>query len=128
MKTVKEEEAVARSRFIDCPVCKNHTLKLKRTVQVGRCKSCNETYKILIVFVKTGKRTKPPVTNPETPPETKQGENPQVSPESTLPSWELPSDTSLFGSTSDTHSGTAEDVFGGSHSDQNSRPESTGTQ
>src|SRR5947209_6993865 len=35
MKTIKQDESISRSRFVDCPVCKNHTLKLKRTVQVG---------------------------------------------------------------------------------------------
>ena len=90
MKTITNEEPVARSRFIDCPSCKTHTLKLKRVVQVGRCKSCRESYKIVIVYVKEGKKSK---ASPKT-------EQPKVSisETSTLPSWQMPSDSSLFGS------------------------------
>ena len=90
MKTITNEEPVARSRFIDCPSCKTHTLKLKRVVQVGRCKSCRESYKIVIVYVKEGKKSK---ASPKT-------EQPKVSTSetSTLPSWQMPSDSSLFGS------------------------------
>jgi hypothetical protein len=92
MKTIKQEEPVARSRFIDCPSCKTHTLKLKRVVQAGRCKSCRESYKIVIVYVKEGKKpksatkTEPASTTPSL--------------DATLPSWQVPSDSSLFGSTS----------------------------
>src|SRR5713226_9220286 len=90
MKTINQEEPVARSRFIDCPSCKTHTLKLKRVVQVGRCKSCHESYKIVTVYVKEGKKpksatkTEPASTVPN--------------PDATLPSWQVPSDSSLFGS------------------------------
>jgi hypothetical protein len=92
MKTIKQEEPVARSRFIDCPSCKTHTLKLKRVVQVGRCKSCHESHKIVIVYVKEGKKAKPATkTEPATA---------APSPDATLPSWQVPSDSSLFGSTS----------------------------
>ena len=91
MKTIKRDESVSRSRFVDCPVCKNHTLKLKRTVQVGRCKTCKESYKIIVLFVKTGRKTKSPTTT-SSPSETK----PPPNPETSLPSWQLPSDSSLF--------------------------------
>src|SRR3989442_16009807 len=91
MKTVNQEEPVARSHFIDCPNCKTHTLKLKRVVQVGRCKSCHESYKIVIVYVKEGKKPKPAAkTQTVTAP----------SPDATLPSWQVSSDSSLFGSSS----------------------------
>ena len=90
MKTVNQEEPVARSRFIDCPNCKTRTLKLKRVVQAGRCKSCHESYKIAIVYVKEGKKTRAPA-KPLTA-------NTAVSPDATLPSWQVPSDSSLFGS------------------------------
>src|SRR5712664_2017558 len=92
MKTINQEEPVARSRFIDCPSCKTHTLKLKRVVQVGRCKSCHESYKIVTVYVKEGKKPKSgtKTVSPNTTP----------SPDSTLPSWQVPSDSSLFGSSS----------------------------
>jgi DNA-directed RNA polymerase subunit M/transcription elongation factor TFIIS len=90
MKTISNEEPVARSRFIDCPNCKTHTLKLKRVVHVGRCKSCHESYKIVIVYVKEGKK-------PKASAKTEQVDN-STSPESTLPSWQVPSDSSLFGS------------------------------
>ena len=92
MKTIKQDESISRSRFVDCPVCKNHTMKLKRTVQVGRCKTCSESYKIIVVYVKTGaRRTKSPDAT------SSQNESkPESNPESTLPSWQLPSDSSLF--------------------------------
>ena len=90
MKTITNEEPVARSRFIDCPSCKTHTLKLKRVVQVGRCKSCHESYKIVIVYVKEGKKSK-------ASPKTEQAKD-STSETSTLPSWQIPSDSSLFGS------------------------------
>ena len=91
MKTINQEEPVARSRFIDCPECKTHTLKLKRIVQVGRCKSCHESYKIVVVYVKEGKKPKPA---------TKTESATVASPDATLPSWQVPSDSSLFGSSS----------------------------
>ena len=90
MKTLTNEEPVARSRFIDCPSCKTHTLKLKRVVQVGRCKSCHESYKIVIVYVKEGKKTR-------TSQKIEQAKD-STSQTSTLPSWQMPSDSSLFGS------------------------------
>lgn len=90
MKTITKEEPVARSRFIDCPNCKTHTLKLKKIVQAGRCKSCHESYKIVVVYVKEGKK-------PKASPNTAQGDKP-VNQEFNLPSWQMPSDSSLFGS------------------------------
>src|SRR3989442_9818162 len=92
MKTVNQEEPVARSRFIECPNCKTHTLKLKRVVQAGRCKSCHESYKIVIVYVKEGKKPRS-ATKPESA-------STVPSPDATLPSWQVPSDSSLFGSSS----------------------------
>src|SRR5713226_8855044 len=92
MKTIKQEEPVARSRFIDCPSCKTHTLKLKKVVHVGRCKSCHESYKIVTVYVKEGK-------NPKSVTKTEPA-SAVPSPDATLPSWQVPSDSSLFGSTS----------------------------
>jgi len=91
MKTIKQDESISRSRFVNCPVCKNHTMKLKRTVQVGRCKTCSESYKIIVLYVKTGRKTKS-ATVLTAQSETK----PQPTPEPTLPSWQLPSDSSLF--------------------------------
>jgi len=116
LKTVNTEEAVSRSRFADCPVCKNHTLKLKRTVQVGRCKSCNETYKILIIYVKAGRKQKPAELGSETRPETKQEIKPEAAPE-TSPAWQPSSFTTLAAST-ETYSGLSEAVFGESQPDQ----------
>src|SRR5215831_4397837 len=97
MKTIKQDESISRSRFIDCPVCKNHTLKLKRTVQVGRCKSCSETYKIIIVYVKDAKRVKTPSVTSGTG----TGAKPETSPETALPELQAPSDSVLFGSSSE---------------------------
>jgi ribosomal protein S27E len=96
MKTIKQDESISRSRFVDCPVCKNHTMKLKKTVQVGRCKTCSESYKIIVVYVKTGRKAKSlaPINSQS---ETK----PQPAPQPTLPSWQLPSDTSLFSSSTE---------------------------
>jgi hypothetical protein len=92
MKTVNQEEPVARSRFIDCPNCKTRSLKLKRVVQAGRCKSCHESYKIVIVYVKEEKKPEPPTRTEPT--------NNAPNPDTTLPSWQVPSDNSLFGSSS----------------------------
>src|SRR6267378_6451975 len=92
MKTVNQEEPVARSRFIDCPNCKSRTLKLKRIVQAGRCKSCHESYKIVMVYVKEGKKQKSATKT--------ESANTTPSPDTTLPSWQVPSDSSLFGSSS----------------------------
>ncbi len=92
MKNISQEEPVARGRFIDCPSCKTHTLKLKRLVQVGRCKSCHESYKIVIVYVKEGKK---PKSETKTAPASTAPNS-----DATLPSWQVPSDSSLFGSPS----------------------------
>ncbi len=123
MKTIKQEEAISRSRFINCPVCKNHTLKLKRIVQVGRCKTCSESYKIVILYVKTAKKEKHPTLNVPTQVETK----PEPTPESTLPSWQIPSDSSLFGSSDESHSGFSDTDFKYGHA-EGTEPESTGGQ
>lgn len=119
MKTVNKEEQVTRSHFIDCPSCKTHTLKLKRVVQVGRCKSCHESYKIVIVYVKEGKKPKLP-TRPAT-------EGTVSSQESTLPSWQVPSDSSLFGSSSSDTSSTFSDL-GSSFGQDTDRQTSTGSE
>ena len=105
MKTVKQEEPITRSRFIECPQCKARGFKLKRIVQVGRCRSCHESYKIVIVFVKTGTKSKK-----ETP-QSVTVENKEASPGSTLPSWEIPSDSSLFGSVGETSPSFGTDAF-----------------
>jgi ribosomal protein S27E len=127
LKTVKQEEPIARSRFVDCPICKNHTLKLKRTVQVGRCKSCGETYKIIVIFVKTGR--KPKSNAPSIPDSTSKQENkPEAVAEPSLPSWQQSSDSSLFGSTTEPYSGLAEAVFGKTDKQETSETGSTGGQ
>lgn len=123
MKTIKEDESISRSRFVDCPVCKNHTMKLKRTVQVGRCKTCSESYKIIVVYVKTGRRSKSP-TIPIPEKETK----PQPTAEPTLPSWQLPSDTSLFSTSTDGQSGLSDIGFEYSESERTGGSESTSEQ
>ena len=128
LKTLKQDESIARSRFVDCPVCKNHTLKLKRTVQVGRCKSCSETYKVIVVYVKTEKRAKPPSLPAEKSPETKHEVKPGPVRESSLPSWQLPSDSSLFGSSSEPYAGLSEAVFGETHKDEPSEAGSSSSQ
>src|SRR5438094_9120548 len=92
MKTINMEEPVVRTHFIDCPSCKTHTLKLKRVVQVGRCKGCHESYKTVIVYVKEGKKPRPAAKTPTT--------STAASPDATLPSWQVPSDSSLIRSPS----------------------------
>src|SRR5438128_3446153 len=90
LMTIITVKPIVRSHFIDFPSFKTHTLKLKQVVQVGRCKSCHESYKIVIVYVKEGKKTKPTAKPPTA--------NTAASPDATLPSWQVPSDSSLFGS------------------------------
>jgi ribosomal protein S27E len=123
MKTIKKDESISRSRFIDCPVCKNHTLKLKRTVQVGRCKNCSESYKIIILFVKTGRKAKLPVAN-MIQNETK----PQPTAEPSLPSWQLPSDTSLFSTSTENSPGLSDIGFEYGHSEKTGESESSSGQ
>ncbi len=106
LKTVKQEEPIARSRFIDCPQCKTRGLKLKRIVQVGRCRNCHESYKIIIQFVKTGKRMKQQTTHTHTV------ETGETVPESNPLSWQVPSDNSLFGSPSETSPSFGDSAYG----------------
>jgi len=123
MKTIKQDESISRSRFVNCPVCKNHTMKLKRTVQVGRCKTCSESYKIIVLYVKTGRKTKS-ATVLTAQSETK----PQPTPEPTLPSWQLPSDSSLFSASTESASGVSDIGFEYSHSEHSGESESTSGQ
>jgi hypothetical protein len=123
MKTIKQDESIFRSRFVDCPVCKNHTMKLKRTVQVGRCKTCSESYKIIVLYVKTGRKTKS-ATVLTAQSETK----PQPTPEPTLPSWQLPSDSSLFSASTESTSGLSDIGFEYNHSEHSGESESTSGQ
>jgi len=122
LKTVKQEEPITRSRFIECPQCKARGFKLKRVVQVGRCRNCHESYKIVIVFVKTGTRSK------KDTPQTVTVESKETSPESTLPSWEVPPDSSLFGSVSETSPSLGTDVFGWETNTHDERPETSSGQ
>jgi hypothetical protein len=95
-------------------------MKLKRTVQVGRCKTCSESYKIIVVYVKTGRKAKAPAdTNSQR--ETK----PQPAPEPTLPSWQLPSDTSLFSTSTESSSGLSDIGFEYDHSEHTGESDST---
>jgi ribosomal protein L37AE/L43A len=127
LKTVKTEEAVSRSRFADCPVCKNHTLKLKRAAQVGRCKSCNETYKIVVVYVRAGRKQKPAVSSSDTRAETKPETKVETAPEAS-PSLPIPTDSSLFGTPSEKYSGLSEALFGDSHTEKSSETGSSSSQ
>ncbi len=120
MKTINMEEPVVRSHFIDCPSCKTHTLKLKRVVQVGRCKGCHESYKIVIVYVKEGKKPRPPAETGTT--------STAASPDATLPSWQVPSDSSLFGSSSTETSSIFSDLGSSFNQDDENRETSTGSE
>ena len=123
MKTIKQDESISRSRFVDCPVCKNHTMKLKRTVQVGRCKTCSESYKIIVVYVKTGKRAKTIAATGS-----QKEEKPQPSPEPALPTWQLPSDTSLFGMSAESSAGFSDIGFEYNESNHTGESESKSEQ
>ncbi len=105
LKTIKQEEPITRSRFIDCPHCKTRGLKLKRIVQVGRCRNCHESYKIIIQFVKTGSKKQKETVHTHTF-ETREKS------ESNPLSWQVPSDNSLFGSTSETSPSFGEQAYG----------------
>jgi hypothetical protein len=122
MKTVNKEESVTRSHFIDCPACNDRTLKLKRVVQVGRCKSCHESYKIVIVYVKEGKKPKSSVKTSNANADT------VSSPDTTLPSWQVPSDSSLFGSSSTETDSTFSDIGSSFSQDDQSSETSTGSE
>ena len=87
---------------------------------MGRCKSCNETYKVIVVFVKTGKKNKLAELSTASPPENGP-ENKRENASETLPSWQTPSDSSLFGSTSEPFPGLSEALFGRSGSEQSSQ-------
>lgn len=104
LKTVKQEEPITRSRFIDCPHCLSRGLKLKRIVQVGRCRNCRESFKIIIQFVKTGSKKE---TSHKHTFETK-----ETAPESNPLSWQVPSDNSLFGSTSEPSPSLSDQAYG----------------
>ena len=120
MKTINKEETVTRSHFIECPSCKTHTLKLKRVVQTGRCKSCRESYKIVIVYVKEGKKPRPAAKTPTT--------STAASPDATLPSWQVPSDSSLFGSSSTETSSIFSDLGSSFNRDDEKQETSTGSE
>src|SRR5437773_11923092 len=100
MKTIKQDESISRSRFVDCPLCKNHTMKLKRTVQVGRCKTCTEPYKIIVVYVNTSaRRIKSPLAT------SSQNEwKLESTPVWILRSLQLPSDSALCSTSAETSS------------------------
>src|SRR5439155_10838275 len=120
MNTINKEETVTRSHFIECPSCKTHTLKLKRVVQTGRCKSCRESYKIVIVYVKEGKKLKPDTKTPTS--------DTATSPDAPLPSWQVPSDSSLFGSSSAETSSIFSDLGSSLSQDDHKRETSTGSE
>ncbi len=90
-------------------------MKLKRIVQVGRCRNCRESYKIIITFVKTGgKRQKEALhTHVVEAKET---------PESSTFSWQVPSDNSVFGSESVTGPSFGEEEFGWKKSGDEGQP------
>ncbi len=120
LKTIEQQEPITRSRFIQCPSCKNRSFKLKRTVEVGRCKNCQESYKIVVVYVKTGikpKQKAKPATETRT-----------TTPESTLPSWQMPSDSSLFGTSESSSSSFSKANFDWGTTSQDNKPETSSDQ
>jgi len=74
------------------------------------------------MFVKTGTKSKK-----ETP-QTNVVENKETSPESTLPSWEIPSDSSLFGPVGETSPSFGTDAFEWETNTQDERSETSSDQ
>jgi len=74
------------------------------------------------MFVKTGTKSKK-----ETP-QTNTVENRETSPESTLPSWEIPSDSSLFGSSGEPSPSFGTDAFEWETNTQDERSETSSGQ
>ena len=122
MKTIKQEEPITRSRFIDCPHCNSRGLKLKRIVHVGRCRTCHESYKIIIQFVKTGKKSRQQTTHTHT------DESKDAGLGSTLPSWQVPSDNSLFGSAGETPPSFGDRAYGWGQNERDNRSETSSEQ
>ena len=95
---------------------------------MGRCKSCSETYKVIFVYVKTGRKPKAAGITNETRPEPQLQTKPESSPDTSLPAWQLPSDSSLFGSTTEPYSGLSEALFGKDPSNQSKESGSSNSQ
>ena len=95
---------------------------------MGRCKSCNETYKVIVVYVKTGRKLKTASIASDTRPEAQQQSRAETSSDNSLPAWQLPSDSSLFGSTNEPYSGLSEALFGKDPSDQSKESGSSNSQ
>ena len=74
------------------------------------------------MFVKTGTKSKKEM------PQTNTVENKETSPESTLPSWETPSDSSLFGSVGETNPSLGTDAFEWETNTQDERSETSSGQ
>jgi len=89
-------------------------------VQVGRCKNCSESYKIIVLFVKTERKAKPPAVNV---PQNEAKPHPTAEP--SLPSWQLPSDTSLFSTSTENSPGLSDIGFEYGHSENTGESESS---
>src|SRR5437867_11447982 len=92
LKSVRRDEPIIRNRFVECPHCKTRNFKVKKTIDVGRCRMCRDSYKIITIFMKVGadKGSKEKELN--------QSHGPS------LPSRKVPSDSVLFGSNAERHS------------------------
>ncbi len=92
MKTVRRDEPIIRNRFVECPHCKTRNFRVKKTIEVGRCRKCRDSYKIITIFLKVGadKGAKE--------------KDPSLLQNPSLPSWQVPSDSALFGSNAEHHS------------------------
>jgi len=89
LKTVRREEPIIRNRFVECPHCKTRNFRIKKTIDVGRCRKCRDSYKIITLFLKIGGNKGPA---------NKELDSPQVS------SWQPSSDSAPFGTTVEHHS------------------------
>ena len=108
MKTIKQDEPIIRNRFIECPKCKTRNMKIKKIIHVGRCRKCHDSYKVVMVFAK------PAITLGQ----------PHKQGGSTLPSWETPSDSTLFGKSSQTSSTFSDSSFDWNTESRKSKSES----
>jgi hypothetical protein len=86
LKTVRRDESIIRNRFTECPHCKTRNFKIKKTIDVGRCRKCRDSYKIITIYLKVGGTAK------------SIAKNELSSHETSLPSWQSPSDSALFAS------------------------------
>src|SRR6266446_3415284 len=103
--------------------CRRNGYRTTMFIETVRTPTKDEDDQAGRVYLKTGRTAKPPVAKVSQN-ETK----PQATPDPTLPSWQLPSDTSLFSSSVENSSGFSDIGFEYSHSENSGESESTSGQ